>query len=64
MSDLRFIARAFLIGGGALVAIGLTLWLALPIASAFPPYLVTGLLALGYGTACCRPGLFFRLRKS
>jgi len=52
-------ARWFLIGGGALALAGLVLWLALPIQSAFPPFLPTALLALAYGAACLwrgRPG--------
>jgi uncharacterized membrane protein len=47
-----FMARLFLIGGGLLAVIGLILWFVLPIASMFPPYAVTALLALGYGGAC------------
>ena len=64
MSEPLFIARFFLIGGGLLVVIGLILWFVLPISSALPPYLVTAVLALGYGAACRWPGLFSRLRKS
>ena len=49
MAERLFMARLFLIGGGALAAVGLILWFALPIPSMFPPYLVTALLAVGYG---------------
>jgi hypothetical protein len=52
MPERLFMARLFLIGGGMLAVFGLILWLALPIPSMFPPYLVTALLALGYGGAC------------
>jgi len=48
------IAGWFLLGGSVLAAIGLILWIALPISSVFPPYLVTALLALGYGEFCRR----------
>jgi hypothetical protein len=54
MPECLIIARWFLLGGGALAAIGLVLWIALPISSMFPPYLVTALLALGYGEFCRR----------
>jgi len=53
-----FIARLFWISGGLLAVIGLILWFTLPIPSMFPPYLVTALLALGYGVACRRRGRF------
>jgi hypothetical protein len=43
------VPQCFLVGGGAVVALGLVLWYALPVPLTFPPYLVTGLLALGYG---------------
>ena len=49
-------ARWFLMGGGALAVISLVLWLALPVSLAFPPYLVTALLALAYGTFCFKQG--------
>ena len=42
-------AHYFLIGGGLLILLGLILWFVLPIPSPLPPYLPTGLLALGYG---------------
>jgi hypothetical protein len=48
------IARWFLLGGGVLAALGLILWIALPISAMFPPYLVTAVLALGYGEFCRR----------
>lgn len=64
MSDHLFNARLFLFGGAGLVVVGLILWFVLPISSTLPPYLVTGLLALGYGAACRWPGLFSRARKS
>jgi hypothetical protein len=44
----------FLLTGGVLAAMCLVLWIALPITSMFPPYLVTALLALGYGEFCRR----------
>jgi hypothetical protein len=52
MSERLFMARSFLAAGAVLAATGLLLWWALPIRSMFPPYLVTALLALGYGAAC------------
>jgi hypothetical protein len=52
MPERLFMARLFLIGGGLLAVIGLILRFVLPIASLFPPYAVTALLALGYGAAC------------
>jgi hypothetical protein len=52
MPDRVFIARLFLISGGGLAIVGLILALTLPIVPMFPPYLVTALLALGYGAAC------------
>ncbi len=42
----------FLLGGGALALLGLILWAALPVRSTLPPYLITALLALGYGVFC------------
>jgi hypothetical protein len=51
MSERFFVARLFLIAGAALAVLSLVLWLTRPIAM-FPPYLVTALLALGYGAAC------------
>jgi hypothetical protein len=56
MPENLFMARLFLMGGGALAVIGLILWFVLPVASVFPPYMVTALLALGYGGACWRRG--------
>ena len=52
MSERHFIARWFLLGGAFLAVAGMVLWFALPIRSMFPPYLVTALLALGYGEFC------------
>lgn len=52
MPERLFMTRLFLISGGLLAAVGLMLWFALPIASMFPPYLITALLALGYGGYC------------
>jgi hypothetical protein len=49
MPDRVFIARLFLIGGTLLAMAGFLLWFTLPIPAAFPPYLVTALLALIYG---------------
>jgi hypothetical protein len=46
------VARWFLTGGGLLAALGLVLWLTLPIHAMFPPYLVTSALALVYGAIC------------
>jgi hypothetical protein len=54
MLERLFIARCFLIGGAALALVGLVLWRALSLATAFPPYLATGVLALGYGAFCLR----------
>ena len=54
MSERHFIARWFLLGGGLFAVLGLVLWFVLPIRSMFPPYLVTTLLALGYGAYCRR----------
>ncbi len=45
-------AHWFLLGGGALGLLGLILWVALPVKSTLPPYLITALLALGYGLFC------------
>jgi hypothetical protein len=52
MPERLFMARLFLMGGGLPAVIGLILWFVPPIASMFPPYAVTALLALGYGGAC------------
>jgi hypothetical protein len=52
MSERLFMARLFLMGGAFLAVIGLVLRFVVPIPSMFPPYLVTGLLAVGYGAAC------------
>jgi len=49
MPDRVFIARLFLISGAVLALVGMILWFTLPIPAAFPPYLVTALLALVYG---------------
>ena len=54
MSERLSIVRCFLLGGGLLAAIGLVLWITLPISSTFPPYLMTALLASGYGEYCRR----------
>ena len=54
MSERHFIARWFLLGGAFFAVAGVVLWIALPIRSMFPPYLVTTLLALGYGEYCRR----------
>jgi small basic protein len=57
MPDRVFIPRLFLISGGVLAVAGVGLWYMLPIPSAFPPYLVTALLALVYGVVWnCRRG--------
>ncbi len=47
-------ARLFLLTGAVLAVAGLALWFILPIATLFPPYVATALLALGYGAACLR----------
>ena len=54
MPEDLFLARLFLIGGMTLAAIGVALWLALPIASTLPPFVLTPVLALVYGTFCWR----------
>jgi hypothetical protein len=61
MPDRLLIARWFLSLGGFLLVAGLGLWFFLPIPGIFPPYVVTGLLAVVYGTYCwlrspVRPG--------
>ena len=58
MPEHLLVARWFLMSGGLLAVIGLALWFTLPIPLAFPPYLVTALLALGYGVACRGRGRF------
>jgi hypothetical protein len=45
-------AHWFLLGGGALALLGLVLWVSFPVKTTLPPYLVTALLALGYGLFC------------
>jgi len=64
MPERLFIARWFLLGGGVLAAIGLILWITLPISAMFPPYLVTALLAIGYGEFCRRRERSVRVGKS
>jgi uncharacterized membrane protein len=54
MAERLFLARLFLLGGGLLALVGVILGFALPIPSMFPPYMVTAVLALGYGAACRR----------
>jgi uncharacterized membrane protein len=49
MPDRVFIARLFLLSGAGLAIAGFVLWFTLPLPAAFPPYLVTALLALVYG---------------
>jgi hypothetical protein len=49
MPERLFMARLFLTTGGVLAVLGFILWFTLPIPGMFPPYLVTALLALGYG---------------
>lgn len=59
MHESAVLARWLLIGGGVLAILGLILWFALPVSMPFPPYLLTALLALGYGAYCLkfpRPG--------
>jgi hypothetical protein len=50
----EWIARWFCIAGGALLLLGLALWIFLPIHFVLPPYFFTPLLALGYGIYCWR----------
>ncbi len=57
-------ARMFLIGGGLLAIAGLILWFTLPIASMFPPYLVTAALTITYGEFCRRQGRPVSVGKS
>jgi len=64
MPERPFITRLFLMTGGLSAVIGLLLWFTLPIPSMFPPYLVTALLALGYGVACRQSGRSRRVGKS
>jgi hypothetical protein len=45
-----YFARLLLAGGAALAVLGCILWHALPIATPFPPFLVTAVLLLAYGT--------------
>jgi len=45
-------AKVYLIGGAVLALVSLLLWFFLPIASTLPPFLLTPLLALGYGAYC------------
>jgi hypothetical protein len=49
MFEPRYFARVLLAGGAVLLVFGLILWRMLPIATHFPPYMVTAALALGYG---------------
>jgi hypothetical protein len=49
-----WIARSFFIAGGLLALAGLVLWRILPIPLSVPPYLLTSLLAVGYGLVCWR----------
>ncbi len=64
MFERSFLARWFLIGGSALAPISIVLWFALPIHMSFPPYLVTALLALGYGAVCLKSNRPGRGRKT
>jgi hypothetical protein len=52
MPERLFMARLFMTTGVLLAVIGLILWFVLRIPAIFPPYLVTALLALGYGGYC------------
>ena len=56
MPERLFIMRLFLLTGGLLAVFGLILWFTLPIPLLLPPYLVTALLALGYGVYCWQSG--------
>jgi hypothetical protein len=49
MFEPPYFSRAVLAGGAVLLVLGLILWHTLPIAAGFPPYVVTSLLAIGYG---------------
>jgi hypothetical protein len=62
MTDRLFMARLFLIGGGVLAAVGLILWLALPIQQGVSPYFATAILSLAYGAGCIAHG--YRQRSS
>jgi hypothetical protein len=52
MPERLFMARLFMTTGVSLAVIGLILWFVLRIPAMFPPYLVTALLALGFGGYC------------
>jgi hypothetical protein len=52
MPERIFMTRLFSTAGVLLVVLGLVLWFVLRIPGMFPPYLVTALLALGYGAYC------------
>jgi hypothetical protein len=52
MHDDRIMARFFWLVGGVLALAGAALWWTVPIRPMFPPYLVTAVLALGYGAWC------------
>jgi len=54
MPERPLLSRWFQLGGCALVVIGLVLWATLRISSMFPPYVVTALIAIGYGEFCRR----------
>ncbi len=56
MPDRLFLTRLFLIIGVLLAVVGLIFWFTLPIPSMFPPFLVTAVLALGYGVFCRSSG--------
>jgi hypothetical protein len=64
MPERLFMTRLFFMTGGLLLVIGLMLWFTLPIPSMAPPYLVTALLALGYGVYCWQSGRPRRAEKS
>ncbi len=49
MSQRPSFAHGLLLGGAALGLLGLILWWALPMAQSGPPFLLTPLLALGWG---------------
>ena len=64
MPERPFMARLFLTTGSVLLVLGLVFWFTLPIPSMFPPYLVTALLALGYGAWCLRSVPVSAVKKS
>jgi hypothetical protein len=52
MTERHFIARVFLIAAAVLALASAALWWLLPIRMQVPPYVVSPVLALGYGLFC------------